>query len=111
MIHKQIILLAVVLLALLVAGCSGTSVATPTPLPAKTAAPVATKPAAVPIVTQPAAQPQPAKGPRIAFDTDRVDFGNIKFNVPVAYTFAFRNAGDAPLVIQGEPPVKAVEGC
>ncbi|OGO42336.1 MAG: hypothetical protein A2Z04_08890 [Chloroflexi bacterium RBG_16_57_9] len=92
-----LIMLGAALLAVLMAACGGAS----------TPATSATQPAGAP----PATRPQAVKGPRIAFESDTYDFGDMQFNKPAEYTFKFRNAGDAPLVIQGDPPVKAVQGC
>lgn len=70
---------------------------TPTPPPAATgasgAAPVAAAPRDV-----------PASGPRIEFEARVHDFGTISDIAAQDYSFAFRNVGDAPLVIEAVKP-------
>ncbi len=57
------------------------------------------------------AAPAYAGGPRLAADTDNVDFGTVRFNRMVTATFQLRNVGDAPLTIAANPAVETVEGC
>ena len=50
-------------------------------------------------------------GPRLAVDTELIDFGPVRFNKMVQARFLLRNVGDQPLRIAANPPVEAVEGC
>lgn len=52
-----------------------------------------------------------ANGPRIAVEEESFDFGKVPLNKVVSHTFRIRNAGSAPLVLNGEPLVRAVQGC
>jgi hypothetical protein len=49
-------------------------------------------------------------GPRLAVDTDLIDFGPVRFNKMVQARFLLRNVGDQPLRIAANPPLEAVEG-
>jgi hypothetical protein len=50
-------------------------------------------------------------GPRLAVDTELIDFGPVRFDQMVQARFLLRNVGDQPLRLDANPPVKAVEGC
>ena len=50
-------------------------------------------------------------GPRLAVDTQLIDFGPVRFDQPVRGRFLLRNVGDQPLQIAANPPVEVVEGC
>ena len=52
-----------------------------------------------------------ARGPRLAVDQEKIDFGEVKVNQMVKARFVLTNAGDQPLQIAGEPAVRVVEGC
>jgi hypothetical protein len=48
--------------------------------------------------------------PRIHFDNDVFNAGNISFGERLTYTFHFSNQGNAPLII-GNVTDQALEGC
>jgi hypothetical protein len=50
-------------------------------------------------------------GPRLAVQTDLIDFGPVHFEKMVEARFLVRNVGDQPLQIAANPPVEVVEGC
>ena len=58
-------------------------------------------------------EPAPAssEGPRLVFDETSFDFGTVPLDTVVEHSFVYRNAGDAPLVLQDVPGIEAVEGC
>ena len=58
-------------------------------------------------------EPAPAstEGPRLVFDETSFNFGTVPLDTVVEHDFVYRNAGDAPLVLQDEPGIEAVEGC
>jgi len=57
-----------------------------------------------------AACSQQGPQPRIHFDKDYVDAGNISFGQRLTYTFDFSNTGNATLII-GNVTDQALEGC
>lgn len=50
-------------------------------------------------------------GPRLAVDTELIDFGPVRFDKVVQARFLLRNVGDQPLQVSANPPVEVVEGC
>ncbi|MFQ5813668.1 MAG: hypothetical protein ACE5I2_10855 [Anaerolineae bacterium] len=58
-------------------------------------------------------EPAPAssEGPRLVFDETGFDFGAVPLDAVVEHSFVYRNVGNAPLVLQDEPAIEAVEGC
>ena len=50
-------------------------------------------------------------GPRLAVNTDLIDFGPVRFEKMVEARFLLRNVGDQPLQIAANPPLEVVEGC
>jgi hypothetical protein len=50
-------------------------------------------------------------GPRLALDTDTIDFGRVRFERMVTARFTVRNVGDKTLHLAANPPVEVVEGC
>jgi hypothetical protein len=49
-------------------------------------------------------------GPRLAFDSQLIDYGSVPFNRGVKANFQVRNVGDQRLTIK-KADVKTVEGC
>ena len=49
-------------------------------------------------------------GPRLAFDNQSVDFGQVPYQKEVTATFHVKNVGDQKLTI-GKTDVKVVQGC
>jgi hypothetical protein len=58
-----------------------------------------------------AAAPLHTGGPRLAVDTDTIDFGAVRFEKMVTATFHVKNVGDQTLTLAANPPVEVVEGC
>jgi len=52
----------------------------------------------------------PTGQPRIHFDEEYVDVGNVSPGVPLDYSFHFTNEGDAPLIID-DVKIQVIEGC
>jgi len=50
-------------------------------------------------------------GPRLAVDTELIDFGPVRFDKLVQARFLLRNVGDQPLQVAANPSVEVVEGC
>ncbi len=74
-----------------------------------------------PTDTAPFVQPEPSPtpklptaaftgGPRIFFAEDSVDLGEVPLDIPINYTFHFKNVGSAPLEIL-DTRAKALVGC
>jgi len=59
----------------------------------------------------PAGQPVADSGPRLILEETFYDFGDVPLNEYVEHNFVYRNVGDQPLIIQGEPKIDLVEGC
>ena len=57
------------------------------------------------------ATPGAVNGPRIAVEEDSFDFGKVPLDKVVSHAFRIKNVGSAPLVLNGEPLVRAVQGC
>jgi hypothetical protein len=55
--------------------------------------------------------PQVRGAPRLEVDTDLIDFGKVKMDVPVQASFKLTNTGDQPLRFSGPPYIKVLEGC
>lgn len=68
-----------------------------------------TRPTIAPLSTSEA--PSVVDGPRISFDHNSADLGNLPLNQMFHYYFPFRNVGRAPLEIIGEPTIETLEGC
>ena len=55
---------------------------------------------------------EPSTGePRIHFDQETVDLGYISSGEAIDYSFHFINEGDAPLIVEDDVGIKAMEGC
>jgi hypothetical protein len=50
-------------------------------------------------------------GPRLAVESDLIDFGTVRFERLVRANFRLRNVGDQVLKLPAYPPVEVVEGC
>lgn len=55
--------------------------------------------------------PPERSGPRLRVDKGMVDAGPVPSDHPLYERFLLRNDGDAPLVLQGIPVVKVLDGC
>lgn len=73
-----------------------------------TETPPLTRPEAPPLPTSPIAGSNGT--PRIFFEVDSVDLGEVNMDIPINYTFYFKNIGDAPLTVM---PLRSVAlvGC
>ncbi len=60
---------------------------------------------------QPAYAPEYTGGARLQVDKTAIDFGQVKYDVPVEAVFTLKNIGDAPLRLVREPVVELIEGC
>jgi hypothetical protein len=49
--------------------------------------------------------------PSIAVDRQRIDFGDVKFNVPKTFAIKVTNTGDGILRFKENPYIEVVEGC
>jgi hypothetical protein len=50
-------------------------------------------------------------GPKLAVNTERIDFGKQPYNNKVRAEFQITNTGDRALTLDASAPVKVVEGC
>jgi hypothetical protein len=50
-------------------------------------------------------------GPRLAVNTERIDFGKVSFDKMVRAEFQVTNTGDRSLTLDSSTPVRVVEGC
>ena len=50
-------------------------------------------------------------GPRLAVNTERLDFGKQPFDKMVRAEFKITNTGDRTLTLDANSPVRVVEGC
>ena len=57
------------------------------------------------------AQPGVTGQPSAVIDQTEFDYGDVKLNTTIETVFRVKNEGDQPLVFQGNPEVKVVEGC
>ncbi len=49
--------------------------------------------------------------PTIAVDQQKIDYGNVKFNVEKAFAVKVTNTGDGTLRFKEEPYIEVLEGC
>jgi hypothetical protein len=49
--------------------------------------------------------------PSIAVDQQRIDYGDVKFNVEKTFAIQVTNTGDGTLRFKEEPYIEVVEGC
>jgi hypothetical protein len=49
--------------------------------------------------------------PAINFDQETVDAGTVPPGVALVYSFNFTNGGNAPLIVDDDVAIKALEGC
>jgi hypothetical protein len=85
-------------LALIVIGCTGGRGDQPV-------APATSTPAPTPAPTE------AARGPRIVFEQEEFDLGDLPVDQMFMVHFVYRNVGDAPLIVEEEPEVETLAGC
>ncbi len=70
------------------------------------------EPTNTPPINHPGASPiaKFSGGPRLSFDKDSVDLGEVPLDIPINYAFRFKNVGNAPLNIV-DTQSKALVGC
>ena len=51
------------------------------------------------------------KGPQLAVNQERIDFGNLPFDKTVRAEFKLENTGDRNLALDVSTPIRVVEGC
>ncbi|HSM71937.1 MAG TPA: hypothetical protein VK851_10375 [Anaerolineales bacterium] len=49
--------------------------------------------------------------PSIEVDQQRIDFGDVKFNIPKTFAIKVTNTGDGTLRFKEEPYIQVLEGC
>lgn len=49
--------------------------------------------------------------PSIAVDQQKIDYGDVKFNVPKTFAIRVTNTGDGTLRFKEEPYIQILEGC
>ncbi|HEX6270450.1 MAG TPA: hypothetical protein VFZ43_09455 [Anaerolineales bacterium] len=49
--------------------------------------------------------------PSIAVDQQRIDYGDVKFNVPKSFAIQVTNTGTGTLRFKEDPYIEVVEGC
>lgn len=49
--------------------------------------------------------------PSIAVDQQRIDYGDVKFNVPKTFAIKVTNTGDGTLRFKEKPYIQVLEGC
>lgn len=52
-----------------------------------------------------------ARGPQLAVNKERIDFGTLPFDKPVRAEFKLENSGDATLTLDASTPIRVLEGC
>ncbi|MFH2131180.1 MAG: hypothetical protein ABIK68_12475 [bacterium] len=53
----------------------------------------------------------PAGTPRLSIDQDRIDFGDVGFNIRKTFSFTVTNTGNDVLKFTGAPRIEVVAGC
>ncbi len=51
------------------------------------------------------------RGPQLAVNQERIDFGNLPFDKTVRAEFKLENTGDRNLTLDASTPIRVVEGC
>lgn len=49
--------------------------------------------------------------PALVVDQDRIDYGDVKLDTPLAFTIKVTNTGDGDLRFTQDPYIEVVEGC
>jgi len=49
--------------------------------------------------------------PAITVDQQRIDYGDVKFNVPMTFAIQVTNTGDGTLRFTEKPYIQVLEGC
>ncbi len=67
-----------------------------------------------PAASAPAPTPTPkdvAHSPRIVFEREEFDLGDLPVDKMFMVHFVYHNIGDAPLIVEEEPEVETLAGC